>query len=44
LDDIAKAPDQAKALRDAIRAKASNESQSDIAAAAEKLLKQKQNL
>lgn len=44
LDAIAKAPDQAKALRDAIKSKASSESQSDIAAAAEKLLKSKQNL
>lgn len=44
LDAIAKAPDQAKALRDAIKSKASGESQSNIAAAAEKLLKLKQNL
>lgn len=44
LDEIAKAPDQAKALRDAIKAQASGESQSAIAGAAEKLLKNEQNL
>lgn len=44
LGDIAKAPDQAKALRAMIKTKAEGESQSAIAAAAEKLLKSKQNL